>query len=420
MRLLFTLGLIIYSCSISANSTKINDIQFSESTPQSTRLIFDLSAPITHNVFTLPTPDRLVIDLKNVLLSKDLEVIPHPQSLIKKIRSAVRNDNDLRVVLDLNKTIHTKSFLLKPTGKYGYRLVIEMSTSQSPRATTALSSSLNKALVNLSAFSSNLLPEAIHTVTPVTPPENKPVAMETLISTREILIAIDAGHGGIDSGTVGQNGTLEKAVVLGIATDLATQLETEPGMRPFLIRNGDYFLELRRRVELAREYQADLFVSIHADAYPGSSRINGSSVYMLSPSGASSEAAQWLADKENSADLLGGITLNDKDELLASVLINLSQAGTLEASALVGNSVLKTLKTVGNNHFTSVQRANFMVLRSPEIPSILIETSFLSNSDDEKKLNDSEYRWQIAQAILAGIREYFAVHPPLHKVVAHR
>jgi len=418
MRLLFTLGLIICSCSISANSIKINDIQFLESTPQSTRLIFDLSAPVTHNVFTLPTPDRLVIDLKNVLLSKDLETIPPPQ-LIKKIRSAVRNDNDLRVVLDLSKTIHTKSFLLKPTGKYGYRLVIEMNSSQSPHV-SALSSSLNKALANLSSFSSSLLPEAIHTVTTVTPPESKPVATETLVSTKEISIAIDAGHGGIDSGTVGQGGTLEKAVVLAIAKELATQLETEPGMRPFLIRNGDYFLELRRRVELAREYQADLFISIHADAYPGSSRINGSSVYMLSQSGASSEAAQWLADKENSADLLGGISLNDKDELLASVLINLSQAGTLEASALVGNSVLKALKTVGSNHFASIQQANFMVLRSPEIPSILIETSFLSNPDDEKKLNDPEYRWQIAQAILVGVREYFAAHPPLHKVVAHR
>jgi N-acetylmuramoyl-L-alanine amidase len=376
-------------------------------TQQSTRLTLDLSAPVTHNVFTLASPERLVIDLKNTLLAKGLKSIPADQAMIKNFRSAPRNNHDLRIVLDLAASVHTKSFLLKPTGKIGYRLVVDLSTTpQTAKTDTVVPVSMNTAKPPppTTATATTRMP-AMGGITTVQP---------------QIVVAIDAGHGGIDSGTVGQGGTLEKEVALAVAKELFALIANEPGIRPVLIRNGDYFLGLRRRVELARESKADLFISIHADAYPTSNRVHGSTVYMLSRSGASNEAAQWLADKENSADLIGGVKLNDKDELLATVLLDLMQAGTLEASARVGSSVLKALKKVGNNHYTAVQQANFMVLRSPEIPSILVETAFLSNPEDEKNLNNSDYRLHTAQAIFEGMREYFTTHPQLNSLLAHR
>ncbi|MCP4699581.1 MAG: hypothetical protein GY862_22440 [Gammaproteobacteria bacterium] len=251
-----------------------------------------------------------------------------------------------------------------------------------------------------------LLLLSVSAVCAAQPPGNVP-----LQAGRNIIVAIDAGHGGVDPGASGRYGTREKTVALAIARDLAALVKNARGMESVLIRDGDYFLSLRERIKLARNYQADLFISIHADALRDTSS-EGASVYMLSQSGASSEAARWLAERENRADLLGGVSLNDKDDVLASVLLNLSQYGTLEASAYLGDKILRALGDVGSIHYRSVQQAAFMVLRSPDIPSILVETAFISNPREEKKLSDPSYRRRIAAAILQGTRAYFIKYAP--------
>jgi len=358
--------------------------------------VFDITDPVSYNIFSLSAPYRLVIDFKNTRLTKKKLQVPTKHALVKNIRSAFRNTKDLRVVLDLKQKIRTKSFLLKPDGSNGHRLVIEIS----PR-------NLSKTFKNIPKL--NL-------------PKPKPVKMfkkqdyKAITSSlfqhqvngkRDLIIAIDAGHGGIDSGAIGFSGTYEKHITLAIAKKLAALVSAQAGMRPVMIRNGDYFIKLQKRIDLAREYAADLLISIHADAYPSDNNVGGSSVYMLSHRGASSEAATWLAERENSADLIGGISLSDKDELLAQVLFDLSQTKTLEASALVAQKVLSSLKSVGNNHSKHVQKAGFLVLRSPDIPSILIETGFISNEAEEQRLNNPKSRTKLAKAIFKGIRSYF-------------
>ncbi|EDN66705.1 Cell wall hydrolase/autolysin [Beggiatoa sp. PS] len=304
------------------------------------------------------------------------------------------------MVLDLKVPVRTKSFLLKPQGKEGHRLVVDINTLNAPERAVAENT-----------WFSNSKTETLQEHAEVKISQTAHVS-QLSEHQRDIVIAIDAGHGGIDSGALGPNGTQEKEVVLAIAKELAALVATERGMRALLIRNDDYFIKLRKRIELARRYQADLFISVHADAYPEDNNVQGSSVYMLSRLGVSSEQAKWLAEKENSADLIGGVTLNDKDDLLAQVLLDLSQAGTLEASAYVAQKVLKALGQVSKAHSRRVQRAGFMVLRSPDIPSILVETGFISNPQEEEKLSNPTYRRRIAAAILEGIRQYFADNAP--------
>ena len=252
------------------------------------------------------------------------------------------------------------------------------------------------------------------------PRKPQPQISELATHQRDIVIAIDAGHGGIDSGALGPTGLQEKDVALAISKQLANLVAAEQGMKAVLIRNDDYFIKLHKRVELARRYQADLFISIHADAYPEDNNVQGTSVYMLSRRGASSEQAKWLAEKENAADLIGGITLNDKDDLLAQVLLDLSQASTLETSAYVAQQVFKALRKVSKTHSNRVQRAGFLVLRAPDIPSILVETGFISNPREEEKLSAPDYRRRLAAAIMEGIREYFADYPPPGTLLARR
>lgn len=410
MQLLSAFLLVMLSFSGLAEPVQIVDFHLGKPAQPQTRLIFNLSAPVTHNIFTLNSPYRLVIDLKNTQWANNPKRLNnHP--LIKNIRIALRNKEDLRVVVDLNQPIHTKSFLLKPDNRHGHQLVVEMNTLTHPSYAFSLEQP---------AFASSFRAP----VAPIKPTDVTTTTKENTAATskpkRDIIIAIDAGHGGIDPGAIGTKGTPEKEIVLAIAKELAMLIMKEPGFRAVLIRNGDYFIKLRDRIELARQYQADLFISIHADAYLGNEIVQGSSVYMLSRQGVSSEAARWLANKENAADLIGGISLSDKDELLASVLLDLSQASTLEASTHFGQKVLKALGKVSKNHFSQVQRAGFMVLRAPDIPSILIETGFISNPQEEQRLNHSEYRYQIATAILEGVRDYFNHYPPLSTLLASR
>lgn len=372
MRLVISLLFLIFSVSCLASPVKLLNIQVLQPSKYNMRLVFKLNSPVTHKVFTLRSPNRLVIDFTNTQLNDKIK--SRNNAFLKNIRSAKRNNNDLRVVLDLTMRVRSKSFFK------GYNLVID----------------LNK----WGSKSRHISRRNIITTEYYQVPKPK----------REFVIAIDAGHGGKDPGAIGWNGTQEKKVVLAIAKELERLIAKEDGMRPVMIRNADYFVKLNKRLELARQSKADLFVSIHADAYPDDHEVHGSSVFMLSQKGASSEAARWLAEKENAADLIGGVNLNDKDNLLAEVLLDLSQAGTLKNSANLGETVLKHLTKVGKVHSRRLQRANFVVLRSPDIPSILVETAFLSNPSEEQKINNPYYRRRIATAIMLGIREYFTNH----------
>jgi N-acetylmuramoyl-L-alanine amidase len=355
--------------------------------PDHTRLVFDVSSPVEHSLFSLGDPDRLVIDLRDAQLMSELPRPGDDHRQLRNVRSGIRNGKDLRIVLDLKGKVRPKSFVLHPNSQYGHRLVID--------------------LHDVAAQGSQAIPKVVRS------------AKKAQRREREIVIAIDAGHGGDDPGARGVYGTYEKDVVLAIAKKLKDLVEREYGMRPVMIRSGDYYVGLRRRMQIARRHDADLFVSIHADAFR-SPQARGSSVYILSPRGASSEAARWLADRENAADRVGGVNLVDKEDLLKSVLLDLSQTVTLEASMEVADSVLTSLRRVGKVHKATVQQAAFVVLKSPDVPSMLIETAFITNPAEERKLRTERHQQGLAEAIMAGIRAYFEEKPPPGTLLAAR
>lgn len=348
--------------------------------PDGTRLVFDVTREMSHNVFTLNQPDRVVIDLKDAILVKDLNHVNMSGSAIKAIRAGPRGAKDLRIVLDVNANVSPSVTLLKPNREYGYRVVVDLG--------------------------------AAARAAPV-----PRIVKQAPTDKRDIVIAVDAGHGGEDSGARGKRGTHEKDVVLAIARRLADHINKQRGMRAVLVRDGDYYIGLRKRMDKARQAQADLFVSIHADAFRDS-RAQGSSVFTLSARGASSEAARWLADRENSADLVGGVTLDDKDDMLASVLLDLAQTASSDASARIANYVLYGLKRVGHVHASNVQQAGFAVLKSPDVPSILVETAFISNPGEEAKLRNPSHQDAVARAVFDGIKTYFERFPPAGTLMA--
>lgn len=362
--------------------------------PDHTRVVFDTSGPVSHKLFTLDKPDRLVIDVPSTEAPADLK---GNGGVVKSIRAARNSPDTVRIVLDLKQSVKPRSFSLTPNGQYGHRLVIDLypqAQAATPAAPAAAAAPAAK-------------PKAKQAV--VTPPSQ----------ARDLVIAIDAGHGGDDPGAIGRRKTSEKDVVLAIARRLATLIEKEPGMTPVLIREGDYYVGLRQRIQKARKHRADLFISIHADGFKDH-RASGSSVYVLSRRGASSEMARVLAARENAADLVGGVSLDDKDDLLREVLLDLSQTATLEASFSVAENMLGELKNMGKTHKSSVQQAGFVVLKSPDIPSILVETAFISNPDEEKKLRDPGHQQRLAHAMLRGIRDYFGKHPPPGTLMARQ
>jgi N-acetylmuramoyl-L-alanine amidase len=340
--------------------------------PDMTRVVLDLSAPVSHKLFTLENPRRVVLDLTPASLDLARVRLPQGAGLVQSVRGASRENREVRIVVDLASAATPRSFLVRPEGAYGYRLILELNA---PRARAQV---------------------------PVIRADE---------GSRDLVIAIDAGHGGEDPGAVGRRGTREKDVVLSVARRLAEQVNKEPGMRAVLIRDGDYFLSLRQRVAKARMHRADLFVSVHADAFKNPNA-RGSSVYVLSSKGATDEAARWLAARENAADLVGGVSLDDKDDLLASVLLDLSQNASIGASMDVGDFVLNRLGGVNRLHKSAVQQAGFAVLKAPDIPSILVETAFISNLEEEQRLREARYQEQLATAVMAGIREYFYTNPP--------
>ena len=346
--------------------------------PEGTQVVLELSGRAKHSLLMLKNPDRVVLDVSAAHLSATAQR-PPAAGVVKEVRMAHRPGGELRVVLDLTRPIRAKSFLATPNDRYGYRLVVELGGVVAADA-------------------------------PIEAEHARPEA-------RDLIIAIDAGHGGEDPGAIGMHGTREKDVTLAIARALERYVDAEPGMRAVLTRNGDYFVPLRDRMRRARAQQADLFVSIHADSIRDRA-VDGSSVYILSQRGATSEAARWLAERENAADLIGGVSLEDKGNLLASVLLDLSQTASLSASETAAEHALRQLNLVGEVRKPLVQQAGFMVLKSPDIPSMLVETAYISNPAEEQRLRGAAHQAKLAAAIHQGLKEYFYSDPPAGSRIA--
>ncbi|MFP3343056.1 N-acetylmuramoyl-L-alanine amidase [Vreelandella aquamarina] len=393
--------------------------------PDHARLVFDLTAAAEASVFSLENPARLVIDLDESQLNTDVSTLPLDGSAISAVRTGVRDGGGLRVVLELNRAIEPRHFTLPPNDQYGHRLVVDLeypgeSAVENPIDPIEAMIRDQETLAQRSAQAQ--LPgveEAAPTPTPAAPPvEVQPAQPHP---QRDIIIAIDAGHGGEDPGAIGPSGTREKDVVLEIARRLASDVNRTQGFKAVLIRDGDYYLGLRQRTQLAREQKADFFVSVHADAFT-SPRPQGSSVYALSQRGATSETAQWLADSENRSDLIGGVdgslSLRDKDQVLRGVLLDLTMTATLNDSLSIGGQVLEQLGRVNRLHKSRVEQAGFMVLKSPDIPSLLIEVGFISNPDEERRLRDPVHQQGLSTAIFSGLRDHFQRNPPPASLLA--
>ena len=365
--------------------------------PDSTRVVFDLTAPVEHRVFTLADPDRIVIDLPDTKAAAPMS-LPEPKGVVAQVRAGGRTGGDLRVVLELTKAARPKAFLLGPNDQYGNRLVVD--------------------LVQGGEDSPAIRPAATATDTaaaPVSMPVTAPVprATPTTVSPRgrDVIVAIDAGHGGDDPGASGRNGTHEKDVVVAIAHRVAEELDAQPGMHAVLVRSGDYFVPLRKRIAIAHAAQADFFMSIHADAYRDSSA-TGATVYVLNEKGATDEAALRLAQRENASDLIGGVSLADTDQTLARVLLDLSQNAALSASTSAGQRLIRKMSAVTPMRRMQVQQAPFLVLKSPDIPSVLVETAYISNPREEASLRNPQYQALLARALREGIVDYFTANPP--------
>ncbi|MDR6396877.1 N-acetylmuramoyl-L-alanine amidase [Herbaspirillum seropedicae] len=389
----------------------------------------DSDLKVTH--FVVKNPERLVVDIEGIDLNstlKDLVAKIQPNDpYIKQVRVGQNRPSVVRLVFDLKDEIKPQVFTLAPVGEYKYRFVIDLYPANPPDPIAAL---IQKGDWNKESPANPPLAQG-----PVTPPKPDPAPLAEIKPqpedknernpkvvpdeprmqlTRMITIALDPGHGGEDPGATGARGNREKDVVLSIAKRLKRKIEQYPNMRVMLTRDADFFVPLGQRVVKARKVQADLFVSIHADAFVQPTA-RGSSVFALSEKGASSTAARWLANKENSADLIGGVNIKTHDRQLASVLLDLSTTAQINDSLRVGNAVLKEIGGINKLHKGAVEQAGFAVLKAPDIPSILIETAFISNPEEEAKLTDERYQEQMADAILTGIRNYFAKNPPLAK-----
>jgi N-acetylmuramoyl-L-alanine amidase len=369
----FTLHLLLVLCPLAAgaDTVSVQNVRMWQA-PDHTRLVLDLSGPIEHRLFTLKDPTRVVIDMDNAHLIGALPSLDASNPIVAALRSGDRGDNTVRLVIDLKAEVQPRTFLLKPFGDYGHRLVVDLVDSKAAEEDARL--------------------------------DAQPAASAPPPANRDLVVAIDAGHGGDDPGAIGRRyRTREKDVVLAIARELEKLVAATPGMKPVMIRDGDYYVGLRERIRKADRKGADVFISIHADSIPGR-YARGSSVYALSERGATNEAARVLADKENAADMIGGSNLNEKDDLLVKVLVDMTQNATIGDSLSLGADMLTTLRGVGPLHLSNVGQAGFVVLKSPHIPSVLVETAFISNPDEERKLRDRAAQRRIAQGIYDGLQ----------------
>jgi len=384
----------------------------------------DTPLPITQQMLT--NPDRLVVDVQNLELNptlKDIVAKVKPNDpYVSQIRVGQYQPNVVRLVFDLKEPVKPQLFTLDPIGEYQYRMVFDLYPTTPPdplmelvkssaRKEQALVKS-NEEIDQIAQFANKL--EKGPPVAQAIPDVKAPPT--TAKYKRLITIAIDAGHGGEDPGAIGAAGSKEKNVVLSIAKRLNQKIENEDYMRPFLTRDGDYFVPLHVRVRKARAVQADLFVSIHADAFI-ERNAKGASVFALSQMGASSTTARWMANKENASDLIGGINIKTQDRQVANLLLDMSTTAQINDSLQVGNAVLRQISGFAALHKGKVEQASFAVLKAPDIPSILVETAFISNPQEEARLNDDAYQDRIAEAILKGIKDYFSKNPPVARRV---
>jgi len=374
----------VFAAGASTSKTTIEGVRLWRA-PDHTRLVFDLSAGVEHKIFTLDNPQRLVIDVKQAAFASKPSQLKLANTPITELRSAQFDGDSLRIVLELREKINPRSFVLESNEQYGDRLVIDLYDRAKQTEKTVVDALAGQ-------------------------------------KSRDIIIAIDAGHGGEDPGALGPKRLREKNVVLAISRAMQGMVNREPGFRAVMVRNGDYYIPLRKRTDIARKHRADLMVSIHADAFNQASA-NGASVYALSTRSASSETARYLAKRENRADLIGGVgvlSLFDKDKVLAGVLLDLSMTATLESSLGIGTQVLKSLDGVTRLHKKRVEQAGFVVLKSPDIPSILVETGFISNPKEARRLSQPAYQQKMAKAIFTGVKRYFQHKPPAGTLLAER
>jgi N-acetylmuramoyl-L-alanine amidase len=392
--------------------------------PEHTRLIIESRTPIIHNLFAVSDPGRLVLDLDGVEPVRELvelsQKVAADDAYVKSIRVGRFKKGTARLVLDLKAEVHAQAFTLDPVSQYGYRLVLEISSTQPVDPLLAFiqrmeiqSSSPDQVTSGNGAESQPAKP-AIGTSQPESKPARETPKKSAADVSRLSIIVVDPGHGGEDPGALGRNGTSEKHVTLAIAKKLKAKIDAEANMRAMLTRDGDYYVPLYDRVIKARKVKADLFVSIHADAYM-KPHARGSSVFALSERGATSAAARWLAARENEADLIGGVNLDVQDPYLKQTLLDLSQTATINDSLKLAKTVLGSLGEINELHKGEVEQAGFAVLKAPDIPSILVETAFITNPDEEKRLTKNAYQEKMAEAILAGIKRYFAANPPTYK-----
>ena len=388
-----------------------------------TRVTFESEAAVQHKVFTLENPDRLVLDLESIDLSAALtglaDKVGDSDPYVKAVRVGRFKPGTVRLVFDLKASVKQQVFALPPVGNYSHRLVLDLYPVV-PADPLIAFLDRHQAQREPSAERSTPAGESAAGRTEAESPA--PAAAKETSATlkgrpaaiRMITIAIDPGHGGEDPGALGRSGTQEKDVTLAIARKLKDRINREPGMRAVLTRDGDYFIPLHTRVEKARRVNADLFVSIHADAFI-KPHARGSSVFALSERGATSVAARWLAKRENEADLVGGVNLDVKDRYLKQTLLDLSQTATINDSLKLGKAVLSELGEINTLHKAQVEQAGFAVLKAPDIPSILVETAFISNPEEESRLRSDGYQAKMADALLQGIKRYFARNPPLSR-----
>ena len=371
-------GALLLGATTFCSAATVNGVRV-WSGPDSTRVVFELTAPVEHRVSTLADPARIVIDLPDTKAAGPLS-LPEPKGVVAAVRAGSRSGGDLRVVLELTKAAKAKTFLLAPNEQYGNRLVVDL-------------------------VQGDEAPVVRH-------------APSVSERGRDVIVAIDAGHGGDDPGASGRKGTHEKDVVVAIARRVAEELNAQPGMHAVLVRGGDYFVPLRKRLEIAHAAQADFFMSIHADSYHDTSA-TGATVYVLNEKGATDEAALRLAQRENASDLIGGVSLADTDQTLARVLLDLSQNAALSASTAAGQRLIKKMSEVTPMRRMQVQQAPFLVLKSPDIPSVLVETAYISNPREEASLRDAQYQASLARALREGIVDYFTANPPQGSFFAH-
>jgi N-acetylmuramoyl-L-alanine amidase len=349
------------------------------------RLVFDLSGPVHYKTFSLSAPERLIVDLSGASLSGDFSQLAVDNTVIRSIRSGPFGQGDTRIVLDLGGPVQLNSFLLPPQDGQGHRLVLDLKTVAPLQIAVAPQQTLDKA----------------H-------------------SKRDIIVVVDPGHGGKDPGAVGAKGEREKDVVLSIAQLLAKRLKREKGFDVKLVRNDDFFVPLRKRVEITRKHNADMFISVHADAAPRLTA-SGASVYCLSEGGATSATARFMAQRENGADLLGAtrlLNLKDKDPMLAGVILDMSMNATIAASLQLGSTVLGSLAGITTLHQKRVEQAGFAVLKSPDVPSILVETGFISNARDSQRLVTARHQQAVADGLFEGLQRYFQKNPPTDSYIA--